>query len=113
MKSTYGTMYFVRDMARSVAYFRTLLGVKPRFESPEWTEFPIGDHALCLHARRRAEKRRPNGVLIVNVKGVKSVFERMKRTRLKVVGLHEIHPGAWSFTLTDPSGNELSFYGPG
>ena len=112
MKNTYGTMYYVDDMKKSVAYFKNLLGVKPRFRSPEWTEFPIGKHGLCLHDKGRGGKTRPNGILIINVKGVQALFEKFKKQKLDVFGLHEVHPGALTFTLRDPSGNELSFYGP-
>jgi hypothetical protein len=112
MNSTYGTMYYVNDMKKSVAYFRKLLGVKPRFESPEWTEFAIGAHALCLHDKGRGSKTRPNGVLIVNAKGLKALFGKFKKRKLDVSGLHEVHPGTFTFTLRDPSGNEVSFYGP-
>jgi extradiol dioxygenase family protein len=112
MKSTYGTMYYVADMKKSVAYFRKLLGRKPRFESPEWTEFEIGGHALCLHEKGRGSKPLPNGVLIVNAKKLNTLFEKFKKQKLNVSGLHEVHPGHSTFTLRDPSGNELSFYGP-
>jgi len=111
MKSAYGTMYYVDDMRKAVASYKKLLGVKPRFQSPEWTEIPLGDHALCLHAKERKSKVRPNGILIVNAKGVTAMFERLKRGKWDVFGLHEVHPKAWTFTLRDPSGNELSFYG--
>ena len=112
MKSAYGTMYYVDDMKKSVAYFKKLLGVKPRFQSPDWTEFPVGAHGLCLHAKGRGGKPQPNGVLIVSVKGVKALFEKLKKQKLDVFGLHEVHPGNLTFSLRDPSGNELSFYGP-
>jgi hypothetical protein len=111
MKSAYGTMYFVDDMKKAVGYYTKLLGVKPRYESAEWTEFPVGKHGLCLHAKERRGRYRPNGVLIVDAKGVKALFERLKRGKLDVSGLHEVHPGAWTFTLKDSSGNELSFHG--
>jgi len=111
MKSTYGTMYYVDNMKKSVAYFAKLLGKKPRFESKEWTEFAVGGHALCLHEKGRGSKTRPNGVLILSAKGVKALFEKYRKQKLDVFGLHEIHPGASTFTLKDPSGNEISFYG--
>ncbi len=110
MKSTYGTMYYVDDMKKSIAYYKKLLGIKPAFESPEWTEFRIGDHGLCLHAKG-GKRTRPNGVLIVNAKGVKALHRALKRKKHRIDGLHEVHPGAWTFTLTDGSGNEVSFYG--
>jgi hypothetical protein len=111
MKSTYGTMYYVDDMKKSIKYFMKLLGTKPRFESPEWTEFAIGPHALCLHEKGGKAKTRPNGVLIVDAKGVKALFEKYRKQKLDVSGLHEVHPAAFTFTLKDPSGNEISFYG--
>lgn len=111
MRDTYGTMYYVDSMKKSIAYYRKLLGIKPAFESPEWTEFKVGAHRLCLHVKRRGEDYTPNGVLIVNARGVKALHQALKRKRLRVGGLHEVHPAAWTFTLEDVSGNELSFYG--
>ena len=111
MKKTYGTMYYVDDMKASVAWFARLLKAKPRYASAEWSEFAVGAHALCLHAKGKGTRHRPNGVLIVSVDGVKKLFETLKKRRLGVSGLHEVHPGAWTFDLEDPSGNQLSFYG--
>ena len=107
----YGTMYYVDHMAKSVALYRRILGRKPRYQSKEWTEFDLGGHAVCLHAKDRGKRFRPNGVLILNRSGIRRLFKTMKRRKLKVAGLQEVHPEAWTFTLTDPSGNELSFYG--
>jgi hypothetical protein len=111
MKSTYGTMYYVDDMRKSIGYFKKLLKLKPSYQSREWTEFQIGDHRLCLHAKERGGKYTHNGILIMSAKGVKSLFDKLKKRKLKVYGLHEVHPAAWTFTLKDISGNELSFYG--
>ena len=30
---------FVSDMKRAVSFYRDVLGIPPRFESPGWTEF--------------------------------------------------------------------------
>ncbi len=43
------TIVFVRDMARSVAFYRDSLGVPLRFESPDWSEFVTGGCTLALH----------------------------------------------------------------
>src|SRR5689334_8882828 len=111
MKNAYGTMSYVDDMRKSVGTFKKLLGSKPAFESPEWTEFSIGGHRLCLHAKARGGKYRPNGVLIIKAKGVKKLFDGLQRKKFDVFGLHEVHPGAWTFGMKDGSRNELSFYG--
>jgi lactoylglutathione lyase len=41
---------FVSDMARSVAFYRDVLGLPLRFETPEWTEFSTDGATLALHA---------------------------------------------------------------
>ena len=40
---------FVADMQRAVRFYRDTLGLKLRFESPEWTEFVTGETTLALH----------------------------------------------------------------
>ena len=40
---------FVSDMKRSVAFYRDVLGLPLRFESPGWTEFATDGATLALH----------------------------------------------------------------
>lgn len=44
---------FVSDMSKSVVFYRDVIGLPLRFESPEWTEFATGGATLALHAGRR------------------------------------------------------------
>jgi lactoylglutathione lyase len=44
---------FVSDMKRSVSFYRDVLGLPLRFESPEWTEFATDAATLALHASDR------------------------------------------------------------
>ena len=46
---------FVSDMKRSVAFYRDVIGLPLKFDSPEWSEFATEGATLALH---RAEKRR-------------------------------------------------------
>lgn len=41
---------FVSDMKRSVAFYRDVLGISLKFESPEWTEFATEGATLALHS---------------------------------------------------------------
>lgn len=41
---------FVSDMRRSVAFYRDVIGLPLRFESPGWTEFDTEGATLALHA---------------------------------------------------------------
>lgn len=111
IKSTYGTMYYVDNMNEAVSFYTKTLGVHPSHESASWTEFSLGGHNLCLHAKRPGEKHPDGGVLILSCNGIKKLFESMKNDGYEVFGLHEIHPEGWSFHLKDKSGNETSFYG--
>ena len=43
-------MINVSDMNRSVAFYRDVLGIPLRFDSPGWSEFETGTTTLALHA---------------------------------------------------------------
>lgn len=40
---------FVADMGRAVKFYREVLGLPLKFESPEWSEFATGETTLALH----------------------------------------------------------------
>ena len=50
---------FVRDMARAVTFYRDVIGLPLRFESPSWTEFNTEGATLALHASQTGPKRDP------------------------------------------------------
>jgi lactoylglutathione lyase len=41
---------FVSDMRRAVAFYRDVVGLPLKFESPHWTEFATDGATLALHA---------------------------------------------------------------
>ncbi len=41
---------FVADMKRSLAFYRDVLGLPLKFETPHWTEFATEGATLALHA---------------------------------------------------------------
>jgi lactoylglutathione lyase len=49
MRLTYA-MVFVSDMRRSVEFYRDVVGLPLRFESPGWSEFATEGATLALHA---------------------------------------------------------------
>lgn len=52
------TMVYVHDMSLSVRFYRDTLGLRMRFESPDWSEFDVGGNTLALHGgASRAEPR--------------------------------------------------------
>jgi len=42
-------MIMVSDMKRSMAFYRDVLGLRVRFESPEWSELDTGATTIALH----------------------------------------------------------------
>ena|SRR5579862_5820312 len=40
---------FVADMNEAVKFYRDVLGLQLKFESPHWSEFVTGDTTLALH----------------------------------------------------------------
>jgi lactoylglutathione lyase len=49
---------FVSDMKRSVSFYRDVLGLSLKFESPEWTEFATDGATVALHAAKRTSAER-------------------------------------------------------
>jgi catechol 2,3-dioxygenase-like lactoylglutathione lyase family enzyme len=49
---------FVADMDNAVKFYRDVLGLKVKFESPGWSEFVTGDTTLALHP---ASEKNPAG----------------------------------------------------
>jgi lactoylglutathione lyase len=47
------TIIFVSDMKKSIAFYRDLLGLPLKFESPEWTEFSTEGSTIALHLANR------------------------------------------------------------
>ena len=49
---------FVADMNKAVKFYRDVLGLRLKFESPGWSEFVTGETTLALHP---ASDRNPAG----------------------------------------------------
>ena len=49
---------FVSDMKRSVSFYRDVVGLPLRFESPGWTEFATDGATLALHVSEATTSER-------------------------------------------------------
>ena len=74
-KLTY-VIEFVADMNRAVAFYRDMVGLSPKFESPEWSEFSTGETTLALHP---ASEKNPPGKLEIGfgVPDLRAFYEAM------------------------------------
>lgn len=109
---TYGTMYYVNDMKKSVAYYKDHLGFTQVNESEGWSEFSLpGGNRLCLHGTDANTKKPQNGIMILEVKKLPELVKKMKANGAEFAGdIHPVHPGAHSIDFRDPSGNVVSLY---
>jgi lactoylglutathione lyase len=48
---------FVRDMKRSVSFYRDVVGLPLRFETPHWTEFATEGATVALHVSEAATEQ--------------------------------------------------------
>ncbi len=49
---------FVSDMSRAISFYRDVLGLTLRFESPGWTEFATDGATLALHPAEGTNSKR-------------------------------------------------------
>ncbi len=57
MKKIDYTIVFVSDMKRSMEFYRDVLGLPLKFESPKWTEFATEGTTLALHGETKPAER--------------------------------------------------------
>jgi lactoylglutathione lyase len=81
MKLNY-VIKFVADMDRAVKFYRDVLGLPLKFESPGWSEFETGDTILGLHPA--SQKNLAGAVeLGFNVPDLDKFYEEMKAKGVK------------------------------
>ena len=111
------TILFVRDMAKSVAFYRDLVGLRLKMESPEWSEFDSGGCTLALH--KAAEGSVPEvqtgqipaghihcGFIVQDVDGFADRMEQAGVPMMEPVKMQEF--GARMGVWRDPDGVPVS-----
>jgi predicted enzyme related to lactoylglutathione lyase len=73
---------FVADMDRAVKFYRDVVGLTLKFESPEWSEFATGETSLALHMA--SEKNRPGTYDVgFTVSELPQFYEKMQSKGVK------------------------------
>jgi len=114
------TMVIVSDMRRSIEFYRDVLGLPLKFQSPDWTEFQTGTTTFALHGGGTAAKGPPAGdpskqaghcSIGFNVEDVDKTYEE-----LKAKGINFVMPptqregeGIRLAVAIDPDGLPISF----
>jgi len=73
---------FVGDMDRAVKFYRDVVGLSLKFQSPGWSEFSTGDTTLALHP---AAEKNPAGKVETgfNVPDLQKFYDEMRAKGVK------------------------------
>jgi len=102
-------IYYVSDMERAKAWYRSLLAIEPYFDQPFYIGFNVGGFELGLHPANDDHKSGPGGV--VAYWGVERMAEAWARaTGLGAVAVEQpqdVGEGILVAAVRDPFGNVL------
>jgi lactoylglutathione lyase len=98
---------FVSDMRRAVSFYRDVLGLPLKFESPGWTEFATDGATLALHASEAANSPgqcRPG----LSVPNLDDFHKKMVEMNVRCVQEPKEMFGARIAQYVDPDGLSIS-----
>src|SRR5262249_53335869 len=116
-------MVNVSDMSRSVAFYRDVLGLKLKFESPGWSEFETGGTTLALHhsqPRAGGGDRAPAGPVAgtcsigFSVEDLAATHRELsaRGARFVLAPMEQVDEGIRLAVCADPDGLAISFAEP-
>jgi predicted enzyme related to lactoylglutathione lyase len=102
-------MVVVKDMKRSTAFYRDILGLKLQFETPEWTQLDAGNIGIGLHAESEHLKSHETNSVQLGFQ-VDDIHKTVDA--LKAKGVHIIRPPkkedfGWLAIFADPDGYHI------
>ena len=120
----WGVRYQVKDVSRSVAFYRDQLGFKLDAEHlPAFAQVSIGDLKLILSGPGASGSRKmPDGQdqqpggwnrVILRVDDLESRIDELGRKGLRFRNKLESGPGGKQIQIEDPDGNPLELFEPG
>src|SRR5262245_28003488 len=115
MRLTYAII-FVSDMKRSVSFYRDVVGLPLRFESPEWTEFATDGATLALHASEAPAAKEENPLKVppgrcrpgLSVANLDEFHKRMLEKKVTCIQEPKETFGARIAQYLDPDGLAIS-----
>jgi len=99
---------YVRDMDRSVQFYRDTLRIEVEYQSATWTTLRTGVCTLALHATDRREPGRGEPDPTFRIADVDAEHARLASAGVDVSEIREPAPGIRVFDARDPDGNRIS-----
>jgi len=112
------TIAMVTNMERSVRFYRDILGLKLRFQSPDWSEFDTGSTTFALHgggnpkpASTNKEQLAGTASIGFSVENVDETFTVLKSKGVRFVmePVQREGEGIRLALAVDPDGLPISF----
>lgn len=109
---------YVTNMAAAVKFYRDILGMKIKLESPEWTELETGSTTLALHHTDEGKVPEKDNVpnIVFAVDDVYAAYETLKDAGVKPNTPNQVCESAdkkevgVSCDFQDSDGNRLSVF---
>lgn len=110
---------YVSNMEHAVKFYCDTVGMKLKFQSPEWTELETGTTTLALHisdAGKLPETAENIPNLVFAVEDVYEAFEILKKAGVELSAPHQVCEDAEgkkvgvSSDFRDADGNRLSIF---
>lgn len=112
------TIVFVKEMQRSIEFYRDVLGFSLKFDSPHWTELLSGERTLALHLEEDSQNDEPKknasgtcqfGIWVPNLD---EFHEQMTSQKVRCVSPPQEQFGARIAKYADPDGLPFSVSEP-
>lgn len=93
----------VKDMDKSIEFYRDTLGLKVDYETAEWSELKAGSFCIGLY---QGKLDRPSGGSLptFEVKDIKKTVADLKKKKVKFVGELYGEDYGWIAVFSDPDG---------
>ena len=100
-------MIMAQDMKRAVGFYKSAIGLRVDFQSPDWTELNFGDAIVALHGGWQGGVNKTG--LSFQVKNIQEACDNAVKNGGKVIAPPEDRTGEPIFlaTLRDTEGNEF------
>jgi catechol 2,3-dioxygenase-like lactoylglutathione lyase family enzyme len=101
------TILFVANMDQAVIFYRDVLGLPLKFQSPYWSEFSTGETKLALHP---ASDTNPAGKVQLgfHVPDLQAFYKEMTSKGITFTQPPTLEEGSLLARFLDPQGTEVS-----
>lgn len=104
----------VEDMGRALGFYRDVLGLPVKMESPEWSELDAAGLSIGLNARETASASSSGGAVITfqPEQGIEAEVESLQGKGVTFTGGVSSYDWGRIAPFKDSEGNDLQLYAP-